>query len=1268
MTLPFNNLHPKEIQQLSAEDLVRLLHCLLHCEARKYQLTKPGILVPFQINVPDGGRDGQWDADIGAHEYIPRPNTYYQCKAERITPASAQDEVVVEKKDAKKVTYYEVKPRVQQVLSQGGAYVFFTSEHEIEREPAKELAIKVREALSKANFTPHADARIEFLGCNRIADWANHFPSAIRFVREVTKNLGGLHYYTVHTWRRLLEAEGEYFSNAALVEKAKAIRETLAGSRSRVRLTGLSGLGKTRLVYESIKFIVGDTAQANSLAASAIYINYSDTSGELKNFVSHLSTSDYHAILIVDDCPPELHDWILRVTAPSSLSVVTIFHELQERHADTRMIQLEPGILMDVVENILKQDPHLSQRGEDAIRQVAKFTQGFPKIAKLITEFRRSPTVQELCERAGLFAKLLNAGKDPDRATLITVQGLALFRVIGGSKKKLGDDLRIIRKLFCPDVSEIEFNRVIEAQKQRKIIQETADTLAVTPLPLAVALAEDFLRICPGDWKEHIAALQGARLADDFAQRIEQLELSKTVEELARLFLEEKIPFGDAEYLLSGATAALIFRAFTVLNPTAANKIIKQALGNCSVGRLREAQEARRDIVRSLSLLVWDRSTFFDAASLLLKLAVAENESWANNATGEFLQLFRAFLSGTTVPAGERLSVIRDALDSKEEAVRKVAVKALGAAMQHGFYSRIGDTTLGGKRDAKNDWSPSTYDELFSYWEECYRLLRRIIVSDLPESAAAKEALASNIQGILGCRLLITLEEDFSQLARYLRGYWPEVKTAIRTMLEVDEKLTDDHRQALERWRSYLTPPVSALEVRLRDVVATPGWHHRKDENGHYIDLSRHDAENLAVELSRGKVDLTPYLPQLLSGEQQQAFFFGNALARNHGNAKAFFEQGLRLWCTITDPRNDGFLRGLFHGMERDYQTLTLERLEAESCLDLLLPLTVALSPVTQSDFLRVRRAIETKKLGVGCLRYFIQGVPLRNLPNAFIGEHFLEIAKNVPAAAAALFQVLFLHCHGEKEKFAELADVFKTLVLAPELPLLESHFAWEWHEAVVPLIRSAGDSNWLKALTQYLIDFVVASETIVGMEYLRKVASELVRKAPGIAWPIIAVSLVEGDASIRFVVTEFLSGDGHGFREEGATSPIWEIPLEQFKAWVGANLKVIPLLLDRVQLYTVETLESKEHVFHWHPNVLTLIELGDDDEEITRELFGNLFSFGSTGSRLPYWERRRALAQELAQIDNPKFRRIGRKLEGLIVEQMQHTKREELNEQARFH
>jgi hypothetical protein len=62
--------------------------------------------------------------------------------------------------------------------------------------------------------------------------------------------------------------------------------------------------------------------------------------------------------------------------------------------------------------------------------------------------------------------------------------------------------------------------------------------------------------------------------------------------------------------------------------------------------RRRIEDRARREAVWTLVRLAWKTSSFHDAVFAMALLAEAENETWANNATAEFLARFQIFLGG----------------------------------------------------------------------------------------------------------------------------------------------------------------------------------------------------------------------------------------------------------------------------------------------------------------------------------------------------------------------------------------------------------------------------------------------------------------------------------------------------------------------------------------------------------------------------------------------------------------------------------------------
>ena len=688
--------------------------------------------------------------------------------------------------------------------------------------------------------------------------------------------------------------------------------------------------------------------------------------------------------------------------------------------------------MLDVVEHIFREDVNLVVRGEGAVKAVTSFAQGFPQIAKLITEFHRAPTMDELSDRAKLFQKLLSRGDSPDDVTLLTARSLALFRTIGGSRAKLESQLSVIRKLFCPQITEFDYRRSIEAQKKRRIIQQVADTLALTPRPLAVALAADFISFLPtGRWRDAVDTLAEVGLLREFQRRIEELEFSDRGEELGKMFLEVGLPFEEAGYLLTG-TGSRMFRSLTALSPLTAIKIAK-VLDKTSIDVLRNAKNPRRDLVRALELLVWEPETFLDAAELLLRLAAAENEGWANNATEAFMQLFSLHLSGTKVPALERLTVFRNAFRSPDPRIRSAAIAALGNALEFTHFSRMHDTTIGGKRDAHKDWRPKSKREALDYWRECFLILRLIILSGGKDAEIAKASLGKNIGVILQTPLLLELDGEFKELSETMSQFWPEVKDKIKTILSVNKRLAEPQRSALERWEAYLTPADNALEATLMDSVVKPGWHHRKEEDGSFTDLSREEAERVASKLAANRVDLVGLLPQLLTGEQQQTFSFGAVLGKGHPDARKLIDATLELWPSLDrKERNPSLIRGIMRGVERESALVTaiLDRVARDDRLiDLLLPLATSLERLGETDFLRIRDAVIESRLEPSELRNLIPGKPLSCLSDEFLIEQCAAIVRAKPESAQVLLEVLSLHCHGESTKFERFSALFRVLL-----------------------------------------------------------------------------------------------------------------------------------------------------------------------------------------------------------------------------------------------
>ncbi len=185
-------------------------------------------------------------------------------------------------------------------------------------------------------------------------------------------------------------------------------------------------------------------------------------------------------------------------------------------------------------------------------------------------------------------------------------------------------------------------------------------------------------------------------LVESFCDQISRLDFLPEVKKLVEDLCGPQGPFGQAEVILSERGSRL-FRSLVEVNPEATNRALSSVIHTLNEeGLLAVRGDVRRNLVWALEKLCFHKTCFEEAANSLLLLASAENENWANNATGLFKQLFRTFLSGTGAPPSLRMKVIDSALGSNRESVRKLAVEAL-AGNRHPWRRQERGIQISGK-------------------------------------------------------------------------------------------------------------------------------------------------------------------------------------------------------------------------------------------------------------------------------------------------------------------------------------------------------------------------------------------------------------------------------------------------------------------------------------------------------------------------------------------------------------------------------------------
>jgi predicted alpha/beta hydrolase family esterase len=161
------------------------------------------------------------------------------------------------------------------------------------------------------------------------------------------------------------------------------IRNALAKPRSSIRLTGLSGVGKTRFAQALFDTNIGSNALDKS------FIFYCDAGDSPQPRPSELAEKltqyNREAIVIIDNCPPTTHRRLTSTLGVSSslVSLITIEYDVREDHPEnTEVYKLEPASA-DLIQKLIIQRFRISSQNA---RAIARFSGGNSRTAIALAE------------------------------------------------------------------------------------------------------------------------------------------------------------------------------------------------------------------------------------------------------------------------------------------------------------------------------------------------------------------------------------------------------------------------------------------------------------------------------------------------------------------------------------------------------------------------------------------------------------------------------------------------------------------------------------------------------------------------------------------------------------------------------------------------------------------------------------------------------------------------------------------------------------------
>ncbi len=764
------------------------------------------------------------------------------------------------------------KPYAKKLIGMGYGYRFCVCDS-LQPEKRQEWENLIQTEVQKI-FEQAVPAKI--IDANDLARWGNDLPAVIM---EIHGNYmeDFLH---LTTWGQNITCHTPVYVKYQSAEDAQGRiaehADFCRGCRSAVHLMrGDPGVGKSRLVYETLKAMPG----------AQHYVCYVEDETRAVNFAYRATNSGKRAFLVADECSLKTYERLDRLLQGHADRLRVLCINVAERPHGTG----EPDVFLEqppdvTVKEILK--TNFSHVPEERRIQYAGLAKGFVRFAV------------DMCrEDAKIDAQGLGVLSSPDRYLELRLDDshkrvLAAF----GLFSKVGFKRDVARELdtMCAYLGLGGRDEVLKIAREIKagpgFVSEGGRYAYVTPEIIAGAA----FRMGWARWFEHDPTERLNEMPDSLLPSFLKRVSKSAKEEVGRLvgdfFRNWAAGLTTADLAVNANTIPMVMLVQATPEdylPTlrrivedGSRDVVRSVGGSAADG-----WGPRRHIVWTLERLAWFPEYFQDAEAILFRLALAESEPGiGNNATSIWKQLFRIYLSGTSVPFQDRILLLETRMLSGDELVIKLASEALEGILQ-GEARRMDMRSVIADRVTPLEWKPATNRELAECLRSVLSLLSRIMHA---ESAMLRDAalavLISKVNRLLQWGfldevkdLLATIQPDCSQFPALIQ----EVDSFLSIYREEKGERDDNYLQTIISWMSSLTG--ISFHTRLISVVGKSSWERSLFGNE---EAWTNELVTLVERLYANEYELEAELPWLMSEEAKSKDILGRELGRLDHDAR----------------------------------------------------------------------------------------------------------------------------------------------------------------------------------------------------------------------------------------------------------------------------------------------------------------------------------------------------------------------------------------------
>lgn len=1110
---------------------------LLELERRSQGIAGYQLTVTVEENTPDGGVDAA-TRGARASDWLPAGDTAWQFKRSRLSPQQCADEL-------------EGAIWAHSFLRDGGSYVLVIG-HAMPDQAIEERRRRVAEKTIELGLLAADNRlRIRVYDANALARWASRYPSL-----AVSRLAGGPGFVAIdyEDWSHKAEYQTVWTADPSRDNALAALRDRLrTKGLVEIRVQGDPGLGKTRLVLEAL----GD----EDLRALVAYVDdVQSVSGEL---IEHLIGDDRTAILVVDECPADRHiKLVQKLPTDPAIKLITIG---PNGPATTRspIVTFDP-MAPDKVEEFLQSN--YRNLSPEARRFVALHCQGNTRWAIVLAE---RVGRMDAAQAADLIARndiqqfvttVLPEGRD-----FFCSAALALLERVGWDGE-LRPELEILAGFAGVDVGYmIGVGRDLV---QRGLLTKQGRYRAISPHPLAVFLAAEAWRSESSRIMDELLPKLNDEMALALFQRVADLGRFEPARSVLPRLLAHDGPFGSLEQIEKHGLGRLLTQLAIVL-PNELTLHLGELIEAASVDTLRTQVESRRDLVWTLEKLAWHSETFDRAADALLKLALAENETFANNATGTWLSLFGTMLPATGASPSQRSQHLSRVAADAQPNVRLLAVRAAGQTLTPMEAVTVSAELQGGVL-VEPRGSASTWAEVKDYHSSSIRLLESLLKDeDGSVAAAAVETLVGALHSTVEDP--VTWEPLIEALARLQGLALQRLRVETEHLLNLYQRHRSENQATIERLQSLLHRLPAPTQLEQIDVLARlQPWDLEHDELQSRL--------RSAVNALSGTEQWSAALG-ILTEEMPAAWQLGHAFASAETRDKVDVVESLVGTFDKNPAALAGYLAGLVDAGANDAFDDFLNS-EAAKGLDTRAKLFLAVrGPVTDRARARIFGGLHELPVGVGTFTLFGWQRNLGERDVVTLLDDWIERILSQDDYNA-LIDWANLWVHGKQSISDELKRPLRRLVIRRgEYPTLRQQ-QWDWNQ----LAKRFLDTNGLE-LAQIVLDSVESGAVMIHeSDEDAKLIREAAQQHPNQLWADVGARLLRGSWRVQIEVGGWL---------------LSAMPAQVVVGWVGEDA-------GRARLAASISLVGGEQ-----PSDLTrhLLDKFGDDQAVASALSGQFLS-----------------------------------------------------------